>query len=762
MDKRLFFKHLFTSIKKRPFQPFLLVFVIMTAVATCITVLNVQNGIQNELDYQNQIALGSSDFRLNSNVLSDRFIPVRPAQEYFGERADICGILGLPIYTEDNTMLTVCVTDFEDYAAIFPLYLQEEVRIEEDKRSSACILTEEKAAALHRKTGDTITLSVAGYTKTYTVYGIAKYSFLNSYGMLIDYTSLAEILTDGYIFPAFNEYDFPIAGTVFVHAHDDTDAVLEDLNVMFPTFSIISRYRSANTMYASEELFLIMVLITVLFVVLVIYCCCNILAKQRQEETFLLACVGARPSVLYLLSMAEIALYAVIGSALGCVVALPLEEILITSCSLVHNQSGFSVGNAVLSIGLVFTASQFGLFLYRFFSILQKKNARKKKRPKQQMQFPVLLLVCVVFFLLFLLWAILERDSDKFIPAIVALFFLFCGLFFLGRDSCRPLPAFFLHKKNLRPETRYACKNVRRMPTLANTTGISTLFFTMIFIVLFLIAVMFRIVSFYREFIIGDFLYTDQTVETETLREIDGVRSVSNVLYEGIPYADDEYVILLSTDDLSCLSERMGIQTLPQGNAAYMNEPLATKYHIEIGDTFTMKLGGKQMDFVLTDTIACNGGFVVFDAEYWGIPYSQRLITAKENYDRELLCQNLKKATSDDLSTVLVLEDVKETALASNVYYADCGLFFLTIVSVFSIIGMGNNIASLYRSRQEEFYSYSVAGMENRRIKRMKNREIWYTFSAGFIIFTICTPLILFALYEAGLGFMFNIFYPFL
>jgi len=759
--KKIFFKHLRTSIRRRPFQPFLLTLVIAFAVASCIAILNIQDGIRSELRYTNDLQIGTCDYRVDANVVSEkRFFLVDEARESLSDLADVCGILGMPLVTEDDVVVTGCFTEFSEVGKIFPLYLTDTVRITEEELASSCLLSKNAADSLHLTVGDTLTVSVLGKEKRLTVFGIAQYDFLDAYGVLMDCSVFLSALSDNSCYLSLIAYQFPLSNSLFVKAKEnvDTEFLGTKLQELYPDSTVEPRANIEVYMFASSKMFVLMVLITVLFVGLVIYCCCNILSVQRQEETSLLQCVGSPTVFLALISAAEMALYAFVGGGIGYLLSLPVDTILLRSCDLSHITPSSHVGNAVLSVGLIFCASECSLCLQLVTAALQKKRYRTKKKVKKERSF--LSVICIVLFSLYIVCLLITvnvKDVDKWYSGLGMVLFIFLFLFFFGKQAARFFPTFFL-KFTKKPSSAYAFKNIRHIPTLKNTMGITTLFFTVMFIIVFLLVACTRGTSFFREYLHTDYIVMDSSVSDESLAETDGIADVYHVLSEDVPY-EDWLLTLTAADSADVFGERTEITDLPSDDHAFIGKTIADHFCLQEGEYFTVQIGDRSLNLYYEKSIPINGRIVIIDAEYWGIPYSYRTVIGQEGYDEKQIYDNLMTTLSGNIAYVIKSANVMDAILGANRYYVPCGTFVLIVISIFSVIGIGNNIASSYRSRREEFYSYSIAGMSQSELKKMKGKEIAYTFLIGFTIFLIFVSLAVLAVYYTGLGFLLNIMF---
>ncbi len=766
MASKLFFKHLFLSIRKRPLQPFLLTLVIFFAVAVCISILNVQTNITYELDYSNNLAYGESDFVVQPNALSEsRFIMINEARRNLQGKADVCGVLSTPMFVgNDEDFLYGAVSEFSEIGCLFPLYLLDEAYMTDENLDSSCIISQETADTYHLAVGDTITVSLFDLEAEYVVCGITQYPIQNTYGILVDISSFTKILlsqSDYAVYAAIIDNDIPLSSNLYVKTHGNDDEVYDILTSLYPDMTIHTGEDLRTEMYSMQEFFIMMILASLVFVVLVIYCCCHIISVQRTEETFLFSCVGARPRSLNAVSMAEIALYWLIGSIGGIFLSYPLNSFMISYCRLEHCQPAFYWDSILISVFSILLAAEMSLLLFILLSEIKKRKIRKKKTVTKKANLSrILWFVFGILTLgLLLVTVFLPVSTPKWLVGVGSFLGLAFFLFLSGKEGCKVFPKLLLKNKKLKPFSVYAYKNARNVETLSNTSAIFTLFCTVIFVIVYLIIGTSSTLNLGWNFLQGDYFIANSTVEVSALQETEGVKDVYNVLQETLPFLEDE-IRLIGTDNKAAFSEHLGFEELPQGNEAYIGAPIVNRYHLKEGDEFELTVGNRTFTFVYARPLELNAYLIFINPDYYDIPYAYQVVDGEEGFDQKVLYENIMTTLSLSTATVIKTTDLQKQ-IRFNSYYINCGYFILIFITIFSFIGMADNILSSYRSRREEFYSYSIAGMSKTYLRKMKAIEILYAFIVGFLVFVFLLGWILATMYECALGFTMNIFWLF-
>ena len=96
---RLFFKHFFRSILRRPLQPFILIFTLMLSVAVSVMALTIDDAFADETKAKQAAQYGTADITVTLNgTASSRFMFAQDAQKLLGDRAKVAGCYELPLF----------------------------------------------------------------------------------------------------------------------------------------------------------------------------------------------------------------------------------------------------------------------------------------------------------------------------------------------------------------------------------------------------------------------------------------------------------------------------------------------------------------------------------------------------------------------------------------------------------------------------------------------------------------------------------------
>ena len=96
---RLFFKHIFRGMRKRPLQPLILVFTIMLSVSISILAIGIKDAFARETDEKHEARYGSADITVSLNGLSaSRFMFSSDAKALMPEGTSVAGSYELPMF----------------------------------------------------------------------------------------------------------------------------------------------------------------------------------------------------------------------------------------------------------------------------------------------------------------------------------------------------------------------------------------------------------------------------------------------------------------------------------------------------------------------------------------------------------------------------------------------------------------------------------------------------------------------------------------
>ncbi len=770
MALKLFFRHLFTSIRRRPAQPLLLIVVIALAVTVCITAQDLKTYMTENYFTGVAAEYGEADFVVNvSSASSMRFMFAAEAEKELGDGASVCGTYGLPFFCgEDRTFVYGVATEFAAANEMFDFSFYEVTDLYESDLGKCVFVTESFAREQNLGTGSKIRLDLLGYSAEFTVYGLSKYPFMGFYDMMIDIAAVVDKLAEQSAFIAVTKEDFCPSSSLYVSCDEDKyDETFLALETLYNDMNLTCvNTQGAHGLNAMESIVFLIVLVTVLFAVAVIYCCFNILTEQRKEENMLFAGVGAKPYMLNLISVAEMFLYWLVGGVIGIFASYGVTSVVIKAADLKYCTQAFQVDAILIAVFVVLAASEASMCLYILMERLKKKARRKEKKEmdKRKVQ-KVLLWVLPVLAAVLIVTTCLVPNDDKIYFGVSAFVILMFMSFYIGKIIFKAVAEKIGSGTKFSIPVRYGIKNAARVESLGNTSGLTALF--LLVIVTVTTVIMYGEVSNNRfaTMLSGEYMVLNAPSScVEKLKKVDGVNDVHTVYQEFVPYLPEDgeketSITVLSASDIDAFSGSLRIPDLPKGEEVYICKFFAPQLGLEIGDEVVLKIGGVEHKLRFTKELEVNGYLFMIDAEYLGIPMNYITVETKPGYSSEKVYENCMEALAFDSVTVIESGSFQEGIIESNESYLLCAYLMSIFLLIFAVIGSADSIVASNRSRRDEFRCYESAGMSKKDVRKMKAGEMAYSFIVGILVMLTVVALLLLLLYEICLSFYMDMTY---
>jgi ABC-type lipoprotein release transport system permease subunit len=195
-----------------------------------------------------------------------------------------------------------------------------------------------------------------------------------------------------------------------------------------------------------------------------------------------------------------------------------------------------------------------------------------------------------------------------------------------------------------------------------------------------------------------------------------------------------EDVFLISVDDTGALAEYVNLDNLPTGNQAIISSGEAKKHSVSVGDSVSLKLGNREISFVISGITDAGIGVIIFDADYFGISPNLLLVSGGDDVGDVELIRDITSALKEELAPVIEPTELFRGRMRNvNLYLRSC-LIIIIILVVFAFIGLADNLSESHRSRKAERSLYIAAGVSERDVKRMRLIELAFVFCVGTVI----------------------------
>ncbi len=766
MTIKLFFKHLFTSIRRRPAQPFLLMFIISFAISVTILAFDFGEYLEEELIAESSVENGQADVKVTLTSLSDmRFMLVDEVREALPETDKVCGTYSIPVfYGGERNFYYGVATDFKVAEEIFGFSFCEAKEIPESSLSRAVIVSKDFAEKNGVKVGDEITLNALGSEREFVVYAVSQYDILNKYSIMFDMSGAVSILGENSFFVAFMGENFCPSSTLYIRTQNGFDETVATLSTILSDVSYTKVDPKANDILEFVDIvsYLVM-LFSFTFAFAVIYSCFYILTEQRKDENALFFAAGAKPYMLNGLSMAEMFLYWIVGVAIGIGLSFPMASLLIGMGGYDYIAPSVHPKSVLLAAVFVLAAVEFSMIVFILTEEIKKRRVRKgvkaRKRIPPKVANSVLLTMVGVGILITVL---LPNGTAKSVVCLVTTVVLMLVVFYCGSGLFQ-----FVSKKTsekgLRKVTRkYALKNCSRIPNFGHSMSLLSLFMCVIFALLMLTSNLEGAKADMSGMITSDYLVLNATEgAVDAVKSTYGVDDVCLLTYDYGKDMDDYNTLLIAASDKKVFLDRLELDALPHGNEVVLCEPYAKKHGIKKGDTVYVRYGEDNIALTVSGFIKLNKFLYIIDAEYWNLSMDTIAVFGADGLEKDSLYGNLAESLLLENAVIAEPSSLFESAVNEFDCYLISIYLMIIFLVVFALAGIIDSIVSSYRSRREEFTCYMLAGMNKKNIGRMKLYEVGQMIGMGvvtFVIFALCTYLMI---YEFGCVYGLNISYVF-
>lgn len=739
---RLFLKHIFRSIGKKPLQPIVIVLTLAMAMATAVFSFTIADAMEEELNVSQAEKYGHAKFTVGLGNSSDsRFLFADDVVDVIGEDALVVGCYELPLILTGTGNTTVAVaTEFARVGNLFHIEFAEFGKVTEGSVGDVAFISSDFAQEHQLAIGDTLAVEVMGYSKTYRIEGISKRAFMASCDVMVDISGLTRAFaSNSLLFAAIGE-DFKPCNKVYVNTDDVqqlsniseailylkqdsrfADKVFEELyhaerrQINFPVLELIIKFAVALAALLSG---------------VVVFCCFYILANERAEENQTFTYSGAGPRMLVLMQYAEVMLYWGLGAVLGWVVAIPASRLVSHFVDLQYTTASIKAGSVLKSAFILLGVCILTTALFMLLHHRMKRAGVKHVTIPTKWILWLVLVIGVLFSIMYLLPENLRLAAFAFsIAAIVALTFCVVPLF-AQRISKFVEKRMHGAQKPATASLKYAFKNIYSLKFLHNIAWLCALIVMIVLTVgLVFLDVQVQIENFSQMFC-ADYAVLNATdscyQKTQTCQSVKSVHRAYMM--------QTDWGLIVSADDPSVYADWMQIDTLPTGNEATVSIGLAHAHSLKIGDTFEMEWDGEKYEFVISQITYSPTSYFAINCEDLNVPYNMLLVQGNAGVSSAELLGDLSQTTASELAPIAQMDSLLARFVNAVKMYMDAGRLLLLIFIIFSLIGMADVFYESLRARREEFGLYLLAGMKRRELQLMKIFELAVTVLLGLVI----------------------------
>ena len=761
---RLILRHLRRCAAKRPLQPLILIVTVMLAVITSVFAYTVQDTVNRENDAAQMATYGTADLTVTlSGSSKSRFIFAKDAEKLIQESFDksaasdsgktiaegssVEGCYELPLVLGDDTVLGIAA-DLYGIGRIFSLEFIDYGIVTDASVGDVAFISRDLAESQGIRVGDKLTFDLMGGSKAYTVEGITKSSIIGEHDVIVDISGVVRMMASSSpVYAALGD-SFRPSSTLYIKLARDEDGNIplctpegESGDGIDPVL-FVTELLSATEGYSDKTLtdvrgivveenstgsFNTLIAFAVglasLLSAVVIFCCFYILSSERDAENLSLAYAGASPRVLAAMQYTEAVAYWLIGAPLGVLASLPLTRLATALIGFKYAAFRISAGSVIKSSVVILLVS---LLTVTFFIITGKRTRRSGQSTQPRFRGAIIFGSATLAILLSIL---ILPPQFRFL-AFIALIVTLVATVFLVIPPIICALANRIRTKSERVSIRYALKNLSSVRIMHNISRLTALALMITLVTCVAFGSTKGIMNTMEDVFCAEYAVINATDRCYgAVSKCESADKVYKVYRAAGPSTQ-----IIGADDISLFSDRLGIDTAPFGNEATVASGFADMNSLKVGDSFAIKIDGIERELVVGAIRKSSVSYVAIDCEDMGVPYNMLMVRGGDGVSRAELLNDISAATAGELSAVVSADTMLSAVYETSQLYLNMGMMLLSVFMVFSFIGILDVLSESIRARKDEFELYHLAGMERRKLGRMRRIEITASLLLGTVI----------------------------
>lgn len=645
---KLFCKHLFRTIRRAPLQPLLIVLTVALAVASSVVSFCLTDAFERHAEKTNRQFTELGDILISLRGNSEvRFLFSEDAEAAIGEEGSVLGEYALTAFlsTDEKTeLLSVSATDLAAADDFYHFRFTEYGKFTAENLYESAVVSKVAAKRYGWHIGDRIAVSLLGEETTYTIQAIAEPMglLLEKDVLIASEGVLRRVIANVPVLAGADLKSMPCT-RLMIRLNDPT----RDREILarflgeerFAEMAIRSTNENAGTDYYlfAENMSLgLLAAVLILLSGILVATSQQLLGQERQTARALFRVAGASQKQMAAAQIAESAVYALVGSAVGLLFANPILE---KTCSKFNwyeggatvGVSGYLFGFA-LSFCLMFASTALRLLFERqdpLASLLGEPDLRGRKR-----QGTILLIVFCLLSLISIVVAVISPTNKRYLPSLFAIFFCAVTLYEAVPFVLRGISVLLLRLTDRfsHPQAWFwwVSRNVRNRFSICHVGR------------LFALTLSFLILMLSSQKALSDQIRSWDTASTadicavhvpsETVEEIDGLATVSGTAWLTLfPIAELPGGITYTTVSIegnaeACLRSGLLPSRLPKGNEVVVSEGVCEMLGIGVGDSLDLTVQGVVCRLTVSECIA--GNFLFIDAQSLGL-FGERIFCAR-------------------------------------------------------------------------------------------------------------------------------------
>lgn len=743
---KIFFKHIFRSIKKSPLQPIIILLTLIISVATFITSTKLAINVYKENIHNKKLDNYVCDITVKLSKSDDvRMLFPDDVQDIIGKDGKIHGefdLTSLITMNEQSDLVNIAAVDFEEIDDFYDFRFSDYGKITEENLNNSIIISTNTAKAYNVGIGDTFTFNLLNRKFEMTVEAIALPDGLFSgTAALINIGAVSEALADAN--PAIASLaDTLVPFTAIRIQINDKDRIDEFIDKLSSDERLSGKLIVKESENVGSADFMNLLAMTVISVsaaiiivisIVVISTALELLSRKRMKDSALFMISGADVSQLNRILYFECLIYSIFAAIFGTLLSIPI-------CEGMNNIFAWNTEDITFrlyDILIATVASPLTVLITAVIHTTRTKMLTVSERMSEEaenrggmLQKKVSLILLLTALILFIAEIILPVKARYIIGFPALLFFIFFT-YTLTPHLVTLISCIFIkiteRQKKIPAIAITAFKNTYVSYPLKHTARLITVLVTLICTAFTCLGTINKQADFVNSVVDCEYVSIGANEKTdEILGALDEVEDTFRITFSKNLISEAGTGILgisIAEDALDMVNKEIAPKKAPKNDEIVVSSGISILSGKGVGDSITFSHETNDYTFKIIEIIPSNANIAFLDAEYIGEENELLCIKSsvnKKSEDYQKICNILevRGAALVDFSTVI-------TPITERIISHSELLFFVIIVALFTtLIGIANVLFSAYVTRKHERAVYYTAGMTKTQIKMTALAEI--------------------------------------
>lgn len=764
---KLFFKHIFRTLREHPTQPILIILIVSLCVGVISTAVGLQGMFVKRGDDIEKSDMARGDIIVTlSGESEERMLFSDDAERLLHGRGEVFGdylLAGIYDGKSKREVIKVSGADLERADGYFDFDFYEYGEFTKENLPDSCVISKAFAEKHDLHIGSTVTSEILGQKVTYTVQAVADDEvYFEDCEILIDIGGAVKLLARLSPAIAILGDGFAPSSRILIRAGEgvDTQALYEEIS---GSSDFSDDYVRAPSAEAFKNLKVISQNITVAALALAVVALCAVvivtsysfLAVQREVEYALFEASGASRKHVASLMTLESVIYGLLGGALGVL----YSPLMFRGAASVFSwyDGGYTMGLLPPVIGFFLS---FALILgCAFFSLHKKKNRKIHEILAEGGYTDVVrgqskrtIYILCVLVLAAAICAVITPVKYRYILILTIM-----GLGIILIYMCMPAligglcgaAEKMLARTKKAPVLLLSVKNIKNSYAQKHTGRLMVMLFALVLEICLCVNVASVQERQFEKLITGDFMAVGLSESKKSrIRESGEVQGVADIdFYTSAKLCDEYSVIAVAVDSevRHCVSDFFLPKSLPKSGNITVSRGLAILCGLKVGDKVPLEVDGNTYIFTVSEIQDAEINLVTVNSADVHGNKNLTVISLEESADKGEFSSSLE---ADGVSLVGIT-DIVTSGLFTLQGFLSLGMIALAAAMAVSVIGFANMLSEQACMRKRERELLTLSGMTRSQYRGMWRCELTVLLGIALALGTLCGTC-LFALTNLG------------